>query len=127
MKILKPFKSYLGEDTVYNFINSMIEEIKFRIDVLKKNFNKELTMTKEDDEDFKKSTKCRIFDNAYVDSDVKVRDHCHMTRKYRGSPRRDCNVNVKLNHKVPLVFCNLKNYDSHLIMQELGKSNFKLD
>ena len=58
----------------------MIEEIKFRIDVLKKNFNKELTMTKEDDEDFKNSTKCRIFDNAYVDSDVKVRDHCHMTR-----------------------------------------------
>ena len=127
MKILKLFTSYLGEDTVYNFINSMIEEIKFRIDVLKKKINKELTMTKEDDEDFKNSTKCWIFDNAYVDSDVKVRDHCRMTRKYRGSPHRDCNVNVKLNHKIPFVYRNLKNYDSHLMMQELGKSNFKLD
>ena len=105
----------------------MIEEIKFRIDVLKKKINKELTMTKEDDEDFENSTKCWIFDNAYVDSDVKVRDHCHMTRKYRGSPHRDCNVNVKLNHKIPFVYRNLKNYDSHLMMQELGKSNFKLD
>ena len=36
---------------------------------------------------------------------------------------RDCNINVKLNHKVPIVFYNLKNYDSHLIMQELGKFN----
>ena len=27
---------------------------------------------------------------------------------------------IKLNHKVPVVFHNLKNYDSHLTMQELG-------
>ena len=34
---------------------------------------------------------------------------------------RDCNSNVKLNHKTPVVFHNLNNYDSHLIMQQLGK------
>ena len=27
---------------------------------------------------------------------------------------------IKLNHKIPVVFHNLKNYDSHLTMQELG-------
>ena len=40
---------------------------------------------------------------------------------------RDCNINVKLNHKIPVVFHNLENYDSYLIMQELGKFNLKLN
>ena len=40
---------------------------------------------------------------------------------------RDCNVSVKLNHKIPVVFHNQKNYDSHLTMQELGKFNLKIN
>ena len=55
-KFSKPFKSYSGEDTVYNFINSMIEESKYCSEVTKKHFNKELVMTKEDDEDFESSS-----------------------------------------------------------------------
>ena len=51
---------------------------------MNKHFNKKLLMTKKDNEDFKNSTKCWIYDNAYVDGDVKVRDHCHITGKYRG-------------------------------------------
>ena len=84
-------------------------------------------MTKEDNEDFKNSTKCLICDNDYIDNDVKVRDYCQITGKYRGSPHRDCNIiNVKLNHKILVVFHNLKNHDSHLIIQELGKLNLKI-
>ena len=62
----------------------------------------------------------------YVEGDVKVKDHCHITGKYRGSPHRVCNINVELNHKISILFHNLKNYDSHLTMQELGKINFKI-
>ena len=32
-----------------------------------------------------------------------------------------------LNHKILVVFHNLKNYDLHLIMQELGKFNLKIN
>ena len=32
----------------------MIEEIKYCIDIMKKHFNKELVMTKEEDEDFER-------------------------------------------------------------------------
>ena len=78
----------------------MIQESKYCSDVMKKLFNKELVMTKEDNEDFKNSTKCWICDDNYVDNDVKVRDHCHITGKYRGSTHRDCNINVKLNHNL---------------------------
>ena len=123
-KFSKPFKSYLGKDVVYNLISSMIEDSTYCSDVMKKHFNKKLVMTKEDNEEFENSNKYWICD---IDADVKVRDHCHITGKYRGSGHRDCNINVKLNHKIPVVFHNLKNYDSHLVRQELGKFNLKLN
>ena len=103
----------------------MIEENKYCSDV--KRFNKELAMTKEDNEGFEDSTKCWICYNTYVDGDVKVRDHCHINERYRRSAHGDCNINVKLNHKIPVVFCNLKKYYSYLIMQKLGKFNFKIN
>ena len=59
--------------------------------------------------------------------DVKVRDQCHITGKYIGSAYRDCNINLKLNRKIPVVFYHLKSYDSHLIMQELSKFNTKIN
>ena len=61
----------------------MIEESKYCSDVTKKHFNKELIMTKEDNKDFKNSTKCWTCDNDHIDNDVKVKDHCHITGKYR--------------------------------------------
>ena len=61
-KFSKPFKSYLREDAVYNFIDSMIEESKYFSKVMKKPFNKELVMTKKHNEDFKNSSKCLFCD-----------------------------------------------------------------
>ena len=94
---------------------------------MKKYFNKELVMTKTDNEDIEKSTKCWICDNDFTDGDVNVRDHCYITGKYRGSAHRDCIINVKLNQKIFVVFYNLNKYDSHLIMQEQGKFNLKIN
>ena len=68
-----------------------------------------------------------ICGNDYIDGDVKIRDHCQITGKYRCSAHRYCNINVKLNHKIPVLFHNLNNYDSHVIMQELGKLDLKLN
>ena len=124
-KFSKPFKTYLCKDAVYNLINSAMEESKYCSYMMKKHFKKELAMTKEDNENFKNSTKCWIYDNDHIDH-VKVRDHCHITRTYRGSAHRDCNIHLKLNHKIPVVFHDLKNYDSHSIMQELGKFSLKI-
>ena len=45
-------------------------------------------MTKEDNEDFENSTNCWVCDNDYTDGDIKVRDHCHITGKYRGPAHR---------------------------------------
>ena len=49
----------------------------------------------QNNEDFENST-----DHAYVESDVKIRDHCHITEKCRGSAHENCNISVRLNHKI---------------------------
>ena len=56
---------------------------------MKKHFNKELVMIKKNSDFKNNSTKCSICDNAYVDGDVKVRDHCYITGKYTGPADRD--------------------------------------
>ena len=50
-----------------------------------------------------------------------------MSLENRGCAHRDCNINVKFNHKIAVVFHKRKNYDSHLIMQEPGKFNLKVN
>ena len=86
----------------------MIQECTFCSYMLKKNFNKELLITKEYNEDFESSTKSWISHHSYIDGHVEVRDHWHITGKYRGPVLRDYNTNVKLNHKIPIVFHNQK-------------------
>ena len=57
-KFSKTLKTNLDEDAVYSFINNIIEESKYCSDLMKKDFRKELVMTKKHVEDFKNSTKC---------------------------------------------------------------------
>ena len=52
-------------------------------------------------------------------------DLCHITGKYRCLAHKVYNINVKLNHRVLVVFDNVTDFDSHLIMQKLGKFNFE--
>ena len=55
-----------------------------------------------------------------------MRDHCHITGKYRFAAHWSCNINLKISKKVPVIFHNLKGYDSHLIFKELSKFNCKI-
>ena len=53
-----------------------------------------------------------------------VRDHCPITGKYRGAAYNRCNLMLKISPKItqiPVVFHNLRGYDSHLIMQAISK------
>ena len=56
-------------------------------------------MSAEDEQRFQLSNKCWICDKLFDAGDDKVRDHCHVTGKYRGSAHRGCNVNLKLAKK----------------------------
>ena len=65
-------------------------------------------LTKEYREDFENSSKCWNCANDYIENDFKLRDHFQITGKHRGSARRDFSFNVEFNHKIPIVFHNLK-------------------
>ena len=91
---------------------------------MKKEFNKPLRMMKEDEEEFQKANECYICNIKYTNEDIKVRDHCHITGKYRGSAHQECNLKLRVNPeeiKIPVIFHNLRGYDSHFIMQEIGE------
>ena len=70
---------------------------------------------------FQQSNNCCICKKINDNEDEKVRGHCHITGKFRGSAHWDCNINFQLTKKIPIIFHNLKGYDSHLIFSELQK------
>ena len=74
-------------------------------------------MSTEDEERFQLSNKCWISDKLFDMGNNKIRDHFHITRKYRRSAHWSCNVNLWLTKKDPVIFHNLRGYDSHLIFE----------
>ena len=123
-KYSKPVQIYRGENAVHKFMENMLEEANWCKSKMKKYFNKPLKMTKENETDFQKATKCYICDIKYTDKDIHVRDHYHITGKFRGSAHQDCNLRLQMkpdNIKIPVIFHNLRGYDSHFIMQQIGE------
>ena len=122
-KYTQPMKIYRGEKAVYTFLEYMLDEVKYCKRIIKKEFNKPLNMTKENEKEFQKADECHICNKKYTNQDIRVRDHCHITGKYRGSAHQECNLQLRLNPdkiKIPVIFHNLRGYDSHFIMQEIG-------
>ena len=122
-KYTKPIQLYRGEKAVYKFMENILEEVKYCKRIMKKYFNKPLRMTEENEQEFKKATTCHICDKKYTEKDIQVRDHCHITGKFRGSAHQECNLKLRINPKeikIPVIFHNLRGYDSHFIMQEIG-------
>ena len=74
-------------------------------------------MSTEDEERFQLSNKCWISNQLFDMRNNKIRDHCHITTKYRRSAHWSCNVNLWLTKKDPVIFHNLRGYDSHLIFE----------
>ena len=101
-KYTKPIQYYRGKKAVYKFMESILNEVKDCKKILKTKFNKPLKMTPDDENDFQTATSCHICGNKYIESDVRVRDHCHVTGKYRGSAHESCNLNFQLRIKSQL-------------------------
>ena len=59
---------------------------------MRKHFNRNLIMTKEENEQFQSNNICWICEKLI--DDEKVRDHCHMTGKFRGAAHWTCSINL---------------------------------
>ena len=125
-KFSKKIVLYRGRNAANKFIISVVNEYNYFRRIMKKYFNKNLVMSAEENERFQMTNVCWICSGLIKNTDNKVRDHCHITRKYRGVAHYSCNIYLKISRKVPVIFHNLKGYGSHLIFKELSKFNLKI-
>ena len=118
---------YRGKDCLNKFIDAILREYEYCKDVIRNYFNKNLIMSVEEEEMFQLSNKWCICGKLFDLLDEKVRDHCHVSGKFRGTAHFSCNANSKISKRVPVVFHNLKGYDDHLIMKELSNFDVVID
>ena len=78
---------------------------------MKKHFNKNLILSEKEEELFQSSNTCWICKKLVYDDDEK--------------DEWSCNINLQLTKNVPVMFHNLRSYDSHLTFCELNKLDVK--
>ena len=82
----------------------MVKESEYCSKVAEKEFNKPLVIAEIDHEDFTNSSECWICKKAFEEGEVKLKDHNHITRNYRGFAHKECNLNLNLTKKKPCCF-----------------------
>lgn len=116
---------YTGKDAVSRLLDYLEGERKRVLRILK-NVNVPLSMT--DDDIFKHvdSEVCQVCKNFYFDDklfpEAKVRDHCHLSGKYRGALCNSCNLrHAVYKPEIICIFHGLSNYDSHFLIPHLSR------
>ena len=77
---------------------------------MNKHFHKYLIISEEEGNLFQQSNSCWICKKLIDNDEEKVRGHCHVTCKFRGAAYWNCNINLCLTKKVPVIFHNLRGY-----------------
>ena len=74
-----------------------------------------IIMTEEDEDNCLNATHCGICDHE-IGND-RVRDHCHMTGKYRCCAHSKCTLHVNnKDFKIPVFLHNIQGYESHVMI-----------
>ena len=80
-----------------------------------------MILNEEEEHLFQQIKSCWICKKLIDNNEEKVRDHRHITGKFRGATLWNCIINLQLTKNVH----NLRGYGSHLIFNELDKFNVK--
>lgn len=118
-KDLSKFDLYRGNDCIEWFVN--------QLKMIAENVNKiikttlPLKLTIEEEFLFHTATVCHICQINFKFEDIKVRDHCHLTAKYRGAAHQLCNLRYSKSKSIPVIFHNLSGYDAHFIIKNIAK------
>lgn len=134
---LSHYGTFFGPNCVSDFINHLK---KLMIDIVWPKLYEviPINLCEEEEKDFQNATVCHICKKPFTqpvnnntgiknessnktksDKFMKVRDHCHMTGKFRGAAHYKCNIKYQISKNIPIVFHNL-NYDSHFLIEPLA-------
>ena len=124
-----PVELYRGSDAAKVFCEKIQECTKEIYKIYKSSNNKiMLKMTEDEIKKFNSATKCYICKKEFSCTNYKVRDHCHLTGKYRGPAHNNCNLNLKEKiNFIPIFFHNLSGFDCHLFIRELAESDGNIE
>ena len=56
-------------------------------------------------------------DEKIINNKDKVKDHCHITGKFRGATHKECNSKLRIPRKLPIIFHNSEGYDRYIILE----------
>ena len=116
-----PTKIFTGSNSIIEFIQWVFEHQNYCNQIIDNHFNKKLKMSTEDEENYQNSECCWICNQKIIKD--KVRDHYHITGKFRDPPHKEYNSKLRIPRKLPIIFHNLEGYDGHLIFR--GFNTFK--
>jgi len=114
-----------GLDSVYKMILELVEIYELYNYYLEN--PQPMEITEEEKKAFKVAKFCHIcgkkkhFNRIIEEYIPFVKDHCHVTKKYRGPAHNNCNLKYKMGKKMPIFFHNFKGYDSNFIIKEIHK------
>src|SRR5437763_3004402 len=129
---------YVGKNAETKFVTDITREA-FQIREEYKDPKPMLPLTAQDQRRHDNATQCWVCKKEFSTQEVwistldgerykaiyngKVKDHCHITGKYRGPAHKDCNIQFQIKAgqmHIPVIFHNLSGYDSHIIMKGIG-------
>lgn len=117
-------KSFYKSTRGQHCIDWFVDELREIADFIEQTLNAviPIQMTEDDENDFKNADHCHICEEKYTstDDETRVRDHSHLTGKYRGSAHNKCNLQYQDTRYIPVIFHNLSKYDSHFIVKRLA-------
>ncbi|XP_070169720.1 uncharacterized protein [Polyergus mexicanus] len=110
-----------GEGCVLSFVKEP-HDLAFRARTILDTDAHMTDLTPDEWERFVNATRCSVCERPFESGDARVRDHCHLTGRYRGPAHSNCNLNYKDTYVIPVFFHNLSGYDAHFIIKDVANA-----
>ncbi|XP_059217627.1 uncharacterized protein LOC131994766 [Stomoxys calcitrans] len=117
---LDKFNIYTGEDAAEVFVKSIDQECRFIYENYLSLNTPMTSLSPSEEFNFQVAQNCHVCEKL-LGSD-RVRDHCHITGKYRGPAHNKCNLEHTVPTFIPIFFHNFSAYDCHLFVKDLLKN-----
>ena len=123
---LRFHKTYIGLDCAENLLNTLLSiEEQLSMELL---IHYDMNLTEEDFFTIKNTTQCHICEKEIEPGTITHRDHDHLSSAgtFLGLSHPSCNLNRRIQHKIPIYWHNFEYYDSHFIVKNLTTIKDKL-